>query len=661
MSFRLKTLLGVALIQLVVTGVMILVNQLNFGGAARAQLESRATATVQLFATMVTDAVIATDLATLDSMVRNTLLDDEIVYLHIHNVTGRTLSSGGTLEEDFEPETDPGHAHADEWLDVSAPITIGGQEFGWVELGVSTAGVEARIAEAVRWNITVAGIGIVLVAVFGTLLTSLLTRQLMSLRRGAMRLEAGHLDHRVPVQGRDELADTARTFNNMADALARDRETIRARQNDLMEKRRETLRVADAMNRISLGDAGAEVDFAERDDEIGEMARATVVFRNTMASIATVRQEQDRLIEAFERVGEQVAIFDEDGVALFMNAAFRRVNRDILSDMPDDFTYDALLRAGVAAGDFPDFADGESADALHDRMRASDGPIEIARSNDRRYMVNETAVAGIGVIVTASDVTELRASQAQVIHASKLSTLGEMATGVAHELNQPLGVIRMAAGNAIRKIARGTDDATYLTDKLERIAGQTERAAEIIDQMRIFGRKDDAVREEFDIGAAIETAAGMMRAQLSGSEIELVERLDCADCAAHGSRVMFEQVIVNLLANARDAVAVNPEDAPRRITVSAEHDTATDEAVVRVADTGGGIPDHALDRLFEPFFTTKATGEGTGIGLSISYGIIRDMGGVIGAENGPDGAVFTARVPCGGSAGREENDTTRRS
>jgi len=112
--------------------------------------------------------------------------------------------------------------------------------------------------------------------------------------------------------------------------------------------------------------------------------------------------------------------------------------------------------------------------------------------------------------------------------------------------------------------------------------------------------------------------------------------------------VMFEQVIVNLLANARDAVATNPDGAPRRITVSAEHDTATGEAVVKVFDTGGGIPDHALDRLFEPFFTTKATGEGTGIGLSISYGIIRDMGGVIGAENGPDGAVFTVRVPCGG-------------
>jgi C4-dicarboxylate-specific signal transduction histidine kinase len=222
-----------------------------------------------------------------------------------------------------------------------------------------------------------------------------------------------------------------------------------------------------------------------------------------------------------------------------------------------------------------------------------------------------------------------------------------MAAGLAHELNQPLGVIQMATGNMLRRIEKHGLDETYAAGKLERIAGQTERASKIIDHMRIFARRDDQRTEPFNLRNAVQSATTMMRAQLSGSGIDLDETLDCKDMQATGSKVMFEQVLVNLLANARDAilerVARDGDATPKRISVSVV--TEGDGATIIVSDTGGGMPEEIRARLFEPFFTTKAPGKGTGLGLSISYGIIQNMGGEINASNVNDGSRFTINLP----------------
>jgi len=647
MSFRLKTILGIAAIEFTVMLALILVNQLNFGGTASGQLYERAEATSRLFAAMVSDAVISLDLATIDVMVANTLKNDELIYLQIVDTGNTTLSEGGdtrALALPFVEDADFDAAMADHRIDIGAPILTGGHVFGQVRLGMATASVEEEIALAVRWNIIGGIVGMALVAVFGFLLGSVLTSQLSSLRDGALGLQAGDLDTRIPVRGHDELAQTARCFNDMADSLARDRAELLQRQAVLVERRESTDRVVECMNRISRGEKLVQIPHLERQDEIGDMARASAVFRETMRLNEEARHEQQRLLEAIDRVDEQVAIFDTDGRVLFANKSFRTFNAATLDTLPDRFAYDEYLRAGARNGDYPDAADPDAGDRVAAYRKASgpgDGPAEVARRGGYHLLVRETEIAGLGFVVTAADVTELRASAAQLIHASKLATLGEMAAGLAHELNQPLGVIRMGADNCMRRIAKGTADDAYLNAKLTRIADQTARAARIIDHMRIFGRKDSGEKERFSPVAAIEDAVNMMRAQLSGSGIALTCTLCDEEHEVLGSRTMFEQVIVNLLSNALDAVN-GLDGVEGHILIEAQY---ADGIVVVIRDNGGGIPPAVLARLFEPFFTTKDPGRGTGLGLSIAHSVIGELNGTITAGNIDGGAQFTITVP----------------
>jgi PAS domain S-box-containing protein len=253
----------------------------------------------------------------------------------------------------------------------------------------------------------------------------------------------------------------------------------------------------------------------------------------------------------------------------------------------------------------------------------------------------------VGVIGVGQDITELnqvRAEQekerkeaaAQLIQSSKLATLGEMATSVAHELNQPLNVIRMAAGNSRRKISKGTAEPEYLSGKLERIEEQTARAAAIIDHMRMFGREAKEHPR-----SVVTKALDLMGEQLKLDDIEVVTELPENCSFIMGHTIQMEQVILNLLTNARDALSES--DGESRITLRVFE--SNKNVHITTEDTGGGIPEDILPRIFEPFYTTKKMGKGTGLGLSVSYGIIHDMNGIIVAENIGNGARFKVTLP----------------
>ena len=280
------------------------------------------------------------------------------------------------------------------------------------------------------------------------------------------------------------------------------------------------------------------------------------------------------------------------------------------------------------------------------------------RSGDRvDVLLNSTTRRGasgqiVGVIGVGQDITELnkvrlereierKEAASQIIQTSKLATLGEMSTSVAHELNQPLNVIRMAAGNIRRKIIKGTADPEYLTAKLQRIEEQTARAAAIIDHMRMFGREAKESPEPIDPRNIITKALDLMGEQLRLAGIEVVTKLpkNCPFILGHS--IQIEQVILNLLTNARDSIAENNGDT--KITLQVYEDKKG--IFITSEDTGGGITEDVLPRIFEPFFTTKEMGKGTGLGLSVSYGIVREMNGTIVAENTNDGARFIINLP----------------
>ena len=260
-----------------------------------------------------------------------------------------------------------------------------------------------------------------------------------------------------------------------------------------------------------------------------------------------------------------------------------------------------------------------------------------------------------------TDVHERRTSAERLNSTSRLITLGEMATGMAHEINQPLNTIRMAAENALLEIAapaKGDVEDAYIAEKLDRIVSQTDRAAGIIDHMRIFGRRTSDLPEPFRVPDAVEGALKIVEPRLRIFDIavqtdpalqELPELI--------GHQQLLEQVLINLMLNAKDAIrtrieasAENEVTAAGKIDIRFEFQKLAGAVVIEVRDNGGGVPGQVASRLFDPFFTTKPVGQGTGLGLSVSYGIVSEMGGLITFHNCDDGAVFQISLPVANMA-----------
>lgn len=249
-----------------------------------------------------------------------------------------------------------------------------------------------------------------------------------------------------------------------------------------------------------------------------------------------------------------------------------------------------------------------------------------------------------GAIGIGQDLTEIKTYQAQIIQASKLALLGEMSTSVAHELNQPLHTILMAASNINDRIESGNITPAYLQKKLQRIKGQVERASLIINHMRMFGRIDDQKSVIFDPEKAVEGAISLVGEQLRLVNIELSSDFVINDPKVIGSQIQLEQVFINIILNARDAILQENNKVARKITIHGAP-LGINKIKISITDTGGGIDEKIFSRIFDPFFTTKIIAHGTGLGLSISYGIIRDMQGSLTAENTDEGTRFTVIIP----------------
>ncbi|MGF6515916.1 PAS domain S-box-containing protein [Pseudomonas sp. BT76 TE3572] len=244
------------------------------------------------------------------------------------------------------------------------------------------------------------------------------------------------------------------------------------------------------------------------------------------------------------------------------------------------------------------------------------------------------------------DNTEVRRAQQQLTQSAKMATLGEMATGLAHEINQPLNVMRMAIVNVLKRLSNGDAQIDYLTDKLNRIDAQVQRAARVVDHMRVFGRRSEIEQHPFNPAQAIEGTLSLLAEGMRGKGVDLRVNETGFEVQVRGYVDQLEQVLINLMVNARDAL-LGKREADREfkpwISVYAERDAHS--VRLWVEDNGGGIDPRLLERIFEPFFTTKPVGVGTGLGLSVSYGIVENMGGKLSVRNSVEGARFCIELP----------------
>ena len=267
-------------------------------------------------------------------------------------------------------------------------------------------------------------------------------------------------------------------------------------------------------------------------------------------------------------------------------------------------------------------------------------------------VVNATYAHRDVLIASATNITESVEKETQLIQAGKLATLGTMAAGMAHEINQPLNVIQICADLIIKMIGKGKaipDDELIMIAK--DIIDNVARAAGVIKHVRDFSRQSERDLKKLIINDPIRDVFKVLGHQLTIHSVKVELDLDPAISEINAEHNRLEQVFINLVTNAIDSMDQHAEQTQKKgihaeKTLRIKTYSEENKVVAEVSDTGQGMTEDVKQKIFEPFFTTKETGKGTGLGTSISFGIIKDYGGTIDIESEyGKGAKFIIRFP----------------
>ena len=254
-------------------------------------------------------------------------------------------------------------------------------------------------------------------------------------------------------------------------------------------------------------------------------------------------------------------------------------------------------------------------------------PAEVSTS-----LIREPEGQPDGFIAAIRDISHRKKIEKQLIHTERMAGIGEMAAGIAHEINQPLNTISLTLDNLLFSFKNGEMDKEYIETKSLKLFQNIARMRNIIDHVRTFSRQnDDYILGNFSINDSIRNAISMVSEQFKHRGISLVLDLDDNIKMPVGNTNRFEQVILNLIINAKDALEEKKKNLNKDFQKSVEIRTYEDtkNIYIEVTDNGVGIEQDNIDKIFLPFYTSKETGSGTGLGLSISFGIIKDMQGSI--------------------------------
>ena len=248
---------------------------------------------------------------------------------------------------------------------------------------------------------------------------------------------------------------------------------------------------------------------------------------------------------------------------------------------------------------------------------------ELELIKQKNIELNEKVEAGI---------TNWKKQHQLLIQKSKLESLGRLAAGIAHEINQPLQGISLGLENIQTKIQLGKLSDEYMSKKAKNFSENILRIKKIIEHIRIFSREQPSMDIDiFDINEMIRNALSVLTIQFKKQNITLEIDLSSSKLYVLGNRYKLEQVIFNLLSNARDAVEASLTNIEKKVSITSCQ--TENGIVIRVCDNGIGISTENQEEIFNPFFTTKSPEKGTGLGLSIAYGIIQDMKGEIQIES----------------------------
>ena len=365
-----------------------------------------------------------------------------------------------------------------------------------------------------------------------------------------------------------------------------------------------------------------------------------------------LEDREARLSAILDTAVDGIITIDERGIIESVNAATERifgyagdelVGNNITMLMPSPYRerHDEYITRYIRTGEPRIIGIGREAEGQHKDGRRF--PIDLAVSEVRvgGSRLFPGLVRDISARRRAED--EARRRSADLAHAARLSTIGELTSGIAHEVNQPLTAMVNFAEACLRMLRSGNADSQKLENALGQIAVQGQRAGHIIRHLRRLARKGESERVRIDLGHLVRDVLGLFSSELHASGITLDLMLDESGPAVKCDRNQIEQGVLNLVRNAMDVLEERPADG-RELTIRTRANSG-ETIELTVEDTGGGFGADGSDRIFELFFTTKA--DGLGMGLSISRTIIEDHGGRLWASPRPGGgAIFHVTLPA---------------
>jgi len=510
--------------------------------------------------------------------------------------------------------------------DYAAPVVIDGSRFGVVRVGLMRTKIQQAINQLIWSAVVTTGAVIFIAGFLGALFAGQFTRRIQILHHSSEQALCGNFDiHAAPLLKK-----------NCWDIMACNREECPAYGN---------------LNHRCWYLAGTQCPTCVE----GEYAKKIVSCRECSVFRKCSGDEMQSLAESFDFM-----ILSLNGHLTELKHAEKTLTeqqhllRTILDATPDKISLqDDRLIYRTANKAFSDMLDKEETEIIgrtnfdlfdpkvaercqREDLRILETEQTLVKENhikskagERWFHVVKIPVRSddqkvIGLLCSCRDITEFKKIQEQLTQAQKMETVGQLTAGIAHEINTPLGIIMGYA----QLLLEDSESGNQIHDDLTMIVKQTKICRKIVSDLLGFSRHTESTVGLLDMNRSIKEVISVVEHTFSLDNVEIVVDLDPDLPQVMGDQEKLKQVFINLLYNAHDAIGTQGT-----VGIKTHFDAEKKQAIVYVADTGRGIPADQIDRIFDPFFTTKPVGRGTGLGLSVTFGIVKDHGGSIEVES----------------------------
>ena len=525
--------------------------------------------------------------------------------------------------------------------DIAVPVLVGDMRLGTVHIGLSKTRI-SRTINRLQWTMAVLiGCAILIASLTGAGFANQIIHRVQKLHQASEQVLKGNLNVITSPLLKTSCWVLMDCHNAQCPAYGEERQRCWNVEGTLCPSCREKEYAAKSIAcrncRIFRAVSGDEIQaLAESFDAMTRSLKHTI--SQLEASGKTIEVSEKKYRRIFESSMDMVFVTDSQGRFLDINQTGKTIlGGEDLTGAADGFSLPDVFSSPFEYADIQQdlIQQGFVKDLEFTLKTLSGNELQALLSSSCQLDPGGEVLGYEGII---KDITQRRNMEQQLLQADKLASLGQLSAGVAHEINNPLGLIL----GYTQLMLREEPESSQKYEDLKTIEKHTRNCKTIVEALLNFARKTETKKVLVDVNCAIEQVITVIRHQFELSGIEVHTRYDSDLPQVLGDTEKLKQVVMNLVMNARQSIS-----KAGQITVSTRYDSRNQKITIAVKDTGSGIPPHVIIRIFDPFFTTKPTGQGTGLGLSVSYGIVKEHGGEITVDSEPEkGSLFSVILPA---------------